>query len=98
MFLKVFDRIHKPGDTLVSGGCPQGGDRFAEAAAKAWGLTITIHYPDWKGKGRIAGFLRNTKVAEQCDVFIAVVAEDRTGGTEDAVKKVLKLGKKVYYA
>lgn len=82
---------------IVSGGCPVGADRFAEEIAKARGLTITIHYPDWSGLGKVAGFARNTKIAEDCDVLIAVVAPDRTGGTEDTVKKAIKLGKEVIY-
>lgn len=81
---------------LVSGGCPKGGDLFAEAIARDKGLTITIHYPNWKGPaGKAAGFVRNTAIAEDCDVLIAVVASDRTGGTEDTIRKVKKLGKPV---
>jgi hypothetical protein len=93
---EAFFSIYKPGDTIVSGGCPKGGDRFAQIIAKSNGLTITIHYPDWDGKGEIAGFLRNTKIAEDCDVLIAVAAYDRTGGTEDTIKKAKKLKKEVY--
>lgn len=95
----AFAEIYRPGDRLVSGGCSQGGDRFAEFLAKRMGLTITIHYPDWQGPaGKAAGFVRNTLIAQDCDVLIALVAEDRTGGTEDTVKKALKLGKKVILA
>lgn len=97
--LAVFESIYKPGDRLVSGGCPKGGDLFAEIIAKSRGLTITIHYPDWNGPAqKKAGFVRNSNIAQDCDVLIAVVAEDRTGGAEDTVNKALKLGKKVYYA
>lgn len=81
---------------LVSGGCPKGGDRFAEKIAKDNGFTITIHYPDWDQYQRAAGFVRNTKIAEDCDILIAVVADDRTGGTEDTIKKAKKFKKKVY--
>lgn len=81
---------------LVSGGCPLGADSFAQTIAKDRGLTITIHYPDWKGGlGKAAGFVRNTYIAEDCDILIAVVASDRTGGTEDTIRKVTKLGKPV---
>lgn len=94
--VKAFLKEFVPGCRIVSGGCPKGGDRFAEMIAKEWGLTITIHYPDWKGvAGKAAGFVRNTQIAEDCDVLIAVVSSDRTGGTEDTIKKAKKLGKKI---
>lgn len=81
---------------IVSGGCPHGGDRFAEMIAISLGLTILIHYPAWRTAGRGAGFMRNSLIANDCDVLIACVAGDRTGGTEDTIKKVEKLGKTVY--
>ncbi len=104
----AFFNVYRPGDKIVSGGCPQGGDRFAEIIAAGVGCEITIHYPDNErldvmlmdaGKFRqayaIINFARNTLIAQDCTVLIAVVAEDRKGGTEDTVKKALKLGKKV---
>jgi len=30
---KVFQRVYQPGDIIVSGGCPKGGDRMAELLA-----------------------------------------------------------------
>ena len=95
--IAAFEGIYHPGDRIVSGGCPKGGDRFAERIALDRGLTITIHYPDWKKLGKVAGFERNTDIAEDCDILIALTADDRTGGTEDTIKKVLRLGKKVIY-
>jgi hypothetical protein len=91
--LRAFKEIFEAGDRVVSGGCPRGGDNFAEVIAKKLGLTITIHYPDWDGVGRSAGFLRNTKIAEDADILIAVVAQDRRGGTEDTIRKFEFLGK-----
>ena len=84
---RKFLDIYQEGDTIVSGGCPQGGDRFAEMIAKRGGLTITIHYPNWSKYGKGAGFVRNTKIADDADKLIACVAADRTGGTEDTVEK-----------
>lgn len=80
---------YEAGDWLVSGGCPQGADNFAEKIAKAQGYPILIFYPDWKGVGKYAGFKRNTDIALNSDILIACVAEDRTGGTEDTVKKFI---------
>jgi hypothetical protein len=58
-------------------------------------LTITIHHPDWKKEPRAAGFIRNSRIADDCDVLLALVAKDRKGGTEDTVKKARAHGKKV---
>ena len=92
----VFNEVYEHGDTLVSGGCPKGGDHFAERIAKAKGLSITIHFPDWNRLSRAAGFARNTLIANDCDVLIAVVTQDRTGGTEDKIEKCISQGKKIY--
>lgn len=45
LFEDAFDKVYREGDTLVSGGCPTGGDYFAESLARKRGLTITIHMP-----------------------------------------------------
>lgn len=108
--LAAFMAIYKPGDLIVSGGCPQGGDRFAEVIAEELKIPIKINYPDkskldqalLKSNPRAAyaviNYARNSLIASDCNVLIAVVAEDRKGGTEDTVKKAIKLGKKVIYA
>lgn len=75
---------------LVSGGCPKGGDRFAEVLAREYELPIIIHKADWRRFGRGAGFERNTYIARDSDLLIACVAADRKGGTEDTVKKFLR--------
>lgn len=79
--------VYEPGDVFVSGGCPRGGDRFAEIIARELNAPITIHYADWQGRGRSAGFYRNTFIANDADVLIACVAFDRKGGTEDTIRK-----------
>jgi len=91
---KEFLKHYEKGDKLVSGGCPQGGDRFAEVIAMLHDIDIIIHYAKWD-LGKHAGFLRNTDIARDADVLIAVVAKDRTGGTEDTIKKAEKMGKKI---
>jgi hypothetical protein len=88
---RAFDNIASLNDNIVSGGCPKGGDRFAEVIAKQDGREITICYPNWAKFGKAAGFIRNGRIAELSDVLIACVTEERTGGTEDTIKKFLKL-------
>jgi YspA, cpYpsA-related SLOG family len=93
---KVIDQHGKDNVRIVSGGCPKGGDKFAETLARMHGLTIIIHHADWSGPaGRAAGFVRNSKIAQDCDILMAVVADDRTGGTEDTVKKAQRLKKTI---
>ena len=100
---EVFFSLYEEGDIVVSGGCPQGGDKFAELIAKDLGLTeengkLILHLAKWRVDGkyiRAAGFIRNTYIAEDSDVIIAVVAEDRKGGTEDTIKKAEKMGKTI---
>ena len=43
---------------------------------------------------RAAGFIRNTPIAGHADILIACVSDDRTGGTEDTIKKYEEMGKK----
>ena len=81
------------GDYFVSGGCKEGADSFAEIVARELGATIVIHHADWKKQGKKAGVIRNTRIAEDSDILIACVSEDRSGGTEDTLSKYLKLGK-----
>ena len=92
---KIFLSIYKEGDEIVSGGCNKGGDRCAEIIAKKYGIPIKIYFPNWTKHGKAAGFVRNTKIAEDSDVLICVVASDRTGGTENTIKKAEKLNKKI---
>ena len=85
-----FFEVYEDGDWIVSGGCPKGGDRFAEKIAKDYGIPILIFHPDWKKLGRAAGIIRNGDIANESDILVACVTEDRTGGTEDTIKKFLK--------
>lgn len=113
MAKSAFVAVYEKGDTLVSGGCPRGGDRFAEIIAiqfvsdlpfeRLWTLgtearatlcetaPITIHRAEWRRLGKGAGFARNTRIAEDASILIALPAADRTGGTEDTIRKFQKL-------
>lgn len=88
--LEVFNEVYEDGDHIVSGGCSKGGDRFAEMIAKEKQIPIKIHYARWNKYGKSAGFIRNQDIADDADVLIACITADRTGGTEDTIKKFLK--------
>lgn len=78
------------GDEIISGGCSKGGDRFAEKLSESYKVPIKIYKADWNKFGKVAGFMRNTDIAKESDILIACVSEDRTGGTEDTIKKFKK--------
>jgi len=85
-----FFEVYQEGALIVSGGCPKGGDEFAHMIAKQNGIPILIFYPNWEKYNKAAGFIRNTHIAENSDILIACTALDRTGGTEDTIKKFRK--------
>ena len=86
----AFFEIYENGDWICSGGCPKGGDRFAEVIAKKYGVPILIFYPNWEKYKKAAGIVRNGDIAFHSDVLIACVAKDRKGGTENTIKSFLK--------
>ncbi len=77
-------------ESVVSGGAPRGGDRFAEIISKQYSVPIKIYYPNWNKYGKKAGFVRNTDIAKESDILMACVHKSRTGGTEDTIKKFKK--------
>ena len=105
---KVFLSIFEKGDTICSGLCPQGGDRFAVTLANElelpkdkrlwfpaeWDKLDTPNARIKRNKwGQLynanAGFTRNTDIARESDILIACVSMERTGGTEDTIRKFI---------
>jgi hypothetical protein len=88
-----------PGTVVVSGGC-RGVDTWAAEAARARGLMVEEHRPDLDGvrsRGEVARrhHQRNQRVVDACDCLVAFPAPDRTGGTEDTIRRALRAGKPV---
>ena len=88
-----------PEAVVVSGGC-RGVDAWAASAARFCGLAVVEHRPDLSGvrnRGEAARRYhdRNQIIADDCDRMIAFPSEDRTGGTEDAIRRAEALGKPV---
>lgn len=103
VFDLVKEMIAKYGDELVivSGGCPQGADSFAEQAADYFGVSMLVHYPMKEPK---AGsyqeatkrfYARNKKIARDSDELYALVMPDRTGGSENTIRYMLEFWKPV---
>jgi len=102
-----FKEIYEEGDSIVSGGCKKGGDLFAEVIAKRYDIPIIVHLPNKNDLNKellkinpraafaIINYARNDLIAQDADILIAIVAEDRKGGTEDTIKKAIKLGKQI---
>lgn len=87
------------GTVVVSGGC-RGVDLWAAEDARKAGLHVIEILPDLAGvrsRGEASRRYhdRNTLVVAQCDRLIALVSNDRKGGTEDTVKKARAAGKPV---
>lgn len=93
---KIFEYHQKygPNLTLVSGGCPTGGDRFAERYAELYEVPIIIFRPD---KSQLPpnptrldftkiNYARNRQIAFGSSLILALVAEDRKGGTENTIR------------
>lgn len=76
---------------IISGGCPQGADKFAEELAKELSIPIRIFCPEKipAGSPRWAyakvNYARNKLIAQNSDRLIALVASDRKGGTENTI-------------
>ena len=93
------------GFTIVSGGCPQGADAFAkECALKLFDPPLDyVEFPidktgvsnRWEFTKR--AYARNRLVAEKSwDGLYCLVADDRTGGTENTIKQALELKTPVF--
>ena len=94
MVYNAFKKYYNNGDCICSGKCSQGGDRFAVIIADRLGLSKDkrMWYPaNWNKYGKSAGMIRNTYIAKDSDILIACVAGDRRGGTEDTIRKFVKM-------
>ena len=95
---ELFLELYIEGDIICSGLCPKGGDRFAVKLSKEFN-TPTLWFPaNWNRFDKSAGFVRNDDIAQMSAVLIVCIAGDRTGGTEDTIKKFIKYhGKEELY-
>ena len=79
--------VYENGDTICSGLCPSGADRFAVILAEKYNIKTMWFPAEWDKFGKSAGIVRNTDIAKNSDMLIACVADNRQGGTEDTIRK-----------
>lgn len=91
------DQLHAD-DVVVSGGC-RGVDTWAETRARERGLQTLIFAPAEVEVERVgfaaAAHHRNWHIAKACDILVAFVAPDHTGGTESTIKFAKSMQKPV---
>lgn len=90
LMFDAFKTTYKDGDWICSGGCPQGGDNFAELIARKMGIPILIFHADWERYGKGAGFKRNGNIAQKSSVLISLGNRNGKGGAEDTCDKFIK--------
>ena len=84
---------------IISGGA-EGADVLADSVARKRGIKMTIHYPklsDYKTKGSLIFFERNERIAEGCDVLLALYNPSKRSGTANTVKYAKELKKPIFF-
>ena len=89
-----FLSAYKDGDWICTGGCPQGGDRFAKIIHLKHVIPYLEFPANWNKHGKSAGPKRNSQIAKFSDILIACLPDDsvhkggsRWGGADDTVTK-----------
>jgi hypothetical protein len=84
------DELHR-GCTVISGGA-RGVDSAAEQAARRLGLRVEIFPAAWARLGRRAGYVRNRRIVEACDLVVAFW-DCRSPGTRHTLEIAAQLGR-----
>lgn len=82
------------GTVVVSGGA-RGVDKATADAARARGLGVEEHLPDYARYGRSAPLIRNGDIVARAD-FVVAFWDGTSRGTKDAIDRAERLGKRVH--
>jgi hypothetical protein len=83
-----------PNILIISGGA-KGADTLAEKFADEYNLEKLIFKPDWDLYGKRAGFVRNAKIVDNCDVLFAFQI-NKSKGTQHSIDLAKEKSKEVY--
>ena len=86
---------------VVSGGCKKGADAFAKKMCITAQIPLVEHLPNLEPNLPYTDavkryYERNFKIADDCDALVALVADDRKGGTENTIGYATRLKKPVF--
>lgn len=96
---KIFDKNWSKINLIVSGGCKEGADKMAYDYAIDTGIEFHTYtprkYPNYPERkyDRACNFVRNSKIAKNCDTLIAFY-DGESKGTKDTIDKAIKFGKR----
>lgn len=78
-----------PGDiSILVGDCPSGVDKIVRRYARRKKIPIAVYEAAWSTYGKGAGPLRNRKMVQDCDYFVAIW-DGKSKGTLSAIKAAI---------
>lgn len=80
------------GTVVVSGGCPDSPDAWAEDEARKLGLEVKIWPADWNKHGKAAGMIRNKDVVADSD-RVDAFWDGESKGTASTIRLAREAGK-----
>lgn len=92
-------KTNHPDLILVSGGCHEGADAYADEASRIYNVPIETYRPDFAKPAKYRAepfFARNRVIVEKSDVIYAWISDDRTGGTENTLSHARDLKKDAF--
>ena len=92
---KIYVKNGTRDETLIISGGAKGADTLAERFAKDNNFNIKIFKPDWELYGKRAGFIRNSKIVDNCDVLFAFQINN-SKGTQHSINLAKEKNKEVF--